>query len=112
MRAWLLVAVSATAVSGIAGCSATHPSVDASVDAPACEGAIPLCVFWHGECCDDVGFQATCREATWTCDPCVLDESHCSRPAGLLSACTRSVREAVRMGIDLEEYCGPADDGG
>ncbi len=108
MRAWLFVAVSATAVSAIAGCSATHPSVDASADAPACEGVIPTCLFWRGECCDDVGFQATCHEATSTCDPCVLGELYCGRPAGLVSACTRSVREAVRMGIDPEEYCGPA----
>lgn len=110
MRPWMLLVLSIAA-----GCGATTaPEVDAGVDAPAtCDGTAPMCAIWRGACCEDAFFQATCRDGAWVCDPCVLGEPICSRDpeTDLMSECTRFARDAPRMGMTVDAYCGLADAG-
>ena len=105
MRSALFVMVVASA---LAGCSASRGAADAGIDATSCGSTSPYCTIVRGMCCDDVFWRASCVDASWECDVCVIGESSCTtRPqTGWMSECTRQARDAMGMGMTIEEYCG------
>ncbi len=70
-----------------------------------CEGTGTTCATLYGNCCEDVGFEQTCTEGEWRCDPCVLGESHCEDSFVRDSDCSRTLRDKP-VGVDPAEFCG------
>jgi hypothetical protein len=110
MRVWTLASVVL-----VLGCGAGSGVGDDDGDdaSDGCGDQTQYCTILYGTCCDDLSFAATCVDGRWVCDPCVVHSPPCAGyPDTCLECdCTRTTREAVRLGIPVDEYCGVADGG-
>ncbi|MCB9620520.1 MAG: hypothetical protein H6724_13865 [Sandaracinus sp.] len=95
----------------LVGCgSSTEPVPAAENDAGlSCSGGTPTCTLEVGNCCDDVGFSASCVDGAWVCDPCEVPEFEFAcgrRESRLTGECELWARDAATMGISVAEHCG------
>jgi hypothetical protein len=110
MRTWT-VASMALALGCGAGSGADGDGGDGTSE--GCSAPAPACLMMYGSCCEDIAFDATCDDGQWICDACVLGASICAGhpETCMMRDCTRTTRDAVRLGIPLDEYCEVGDGG-